>query len=295
MQESTETPNWERPYHYASGSEKLVVEIDGYRFSNGVLHGKPISLARELPYTLFVNDREILSISTLPTNLKELFVGFLIAEGVLVHKSELIEIHVDDPGRLVRIYVDAPDERLNIVQKKGMLTSGCAGGMVFSVQSGLRQGYKHGAPTRIKVSSVLTRMKELDTFTGIYTVTKGVHAASVADNESTIMIQEDLGRHNAVDKIAGWCFMNDLTNTDKMVLTTGRITSEVLIKASRSSFPIIVSRSSASSMAVNMAQQSGIDVITYVRAGRFNYFSNGGVELINDIEKRGSLDSEISA
>lgn len=285
MQELTKTPNWKRPDNYSSGSEKLVVEIDGYRFSDGVLHGKPISLARELPYTLFVNDREILSISTLPTNLKELFVGFLIAEGVLVHKSELIEIHVDDPGRLVRIYVDAPDERLGIVQKKGMLTSGCAGGMVFSVQSGLRQGYRHGTPTQIKVSSVLARMKELDTFTGIYTVTKGVHAASVADNKSTIMIQEDLGRHNAVDKIAGWCFLNDLANADKMVLTTGRITSEVLIKASRSSFPIIISRSSASSMAVNMAQQSGIDVITYVRAGRFNYFSNGGVQLINDIQK----------
>ncbi|MGD9819472.1 MAG: formate dehydrogenase accessory sulfurtransferase FdhD, partial [Desulfomonilaceae bacterium] len=76
----------------------------------------------------------------------------------------------------------------------------------------------------------------------------------------------------------------DLT-ADKIVLSTGRITSEVLVKASRSSFPIIVSRSSASSMAVMMAQQSAIDVVTYVRGGRFNYFSNGGVELINDMEQ----------
>ncbi len=295
MQEFIDTQNGERSDGNSSGSEKLVVEIEGYRFSNGILHGKPIPLARELPYTLFVNDREILSISTLPTHLKELFVGFLIAEGVLVHKSELTEIHIDDPGRLVRVYIDAPDERLNIVQKKGMLTSGCAGGMVFSVQSGLTQGYRQSRSARIKVSSVLARMKELDTFVGIYSVTKGVHAASVADNDSTIMIQEDLGRHNAVDKVAGWCFLNNVSNTDKMVLTTGRITSEVLIKASRSSFPIIISRSSASSMAVSMAQQSGIDVITYVRAGRFNYFSNGGVELINDMEKPVPHDSDISA
>ena len=167
--------------------------------------------------------------------------------------------------------------------------------MVFSVQSGLTQGYRQSRSARIKVSSVLARMKELDTFVGIYSVTKGVHAASVADNDSTIMIQEDLGRHNAVDKVAGWCFLNNVSNTDKMVLTTGRITSEVLIKASRSSFPIIISRSSASSMAVSMAQQSGIDVITYVRAGRFNYFSNGGVELINDMEKPVPHDSDISA
>ena len=264
--------------------EKLIVEIEGYRFSNGALNGRAISLARERPFTLFVNDREVLSISTLPTHLEELFVGFLVAEGVLKERSELKLVHVDYPSRIVRVEIDAPVERLEIVQKKGMLTSGCAGGMVFSVQTGLRSSYRPNRSTRIMISSVLARMKELDTFMGIYTVTKGVHAASVANNDSTIKIQEDLGRHNAVDKIAGWCFLNDVDASDKFVLTTGRITSEVLIKASRSSFPLIVSRSSASSMAVHMAQQSNIDVITYVRAGRFNYFSSGGVELVNDME-----------
>lgn len=266
-------------------SEKLIVEIDGFRFSNGNLSARPISLARELPYTLFVNDREVLSISTLPTNLKELFVGFLVAEGVLITKSELKELHIDNPSRIVRIEIDAPVERLEIVHKKGMLTSGCAGGMVFSVQSSLRSNYRYGPLTKINISTILARMKELDTFMGIYSVTKGVHAASVADHNSTIKILEDLGRHNAVDKIAGWCFLNEVKTADKIVLSTGRITSEVLVKASRSSFPIIVSRSSASSMAVMMAQQSAIDVVTYVRGGRFNYFSNGGVELINDMEQ----------
>ncbi len=273
--------------NHLENTEKLIVEIDGYRYSNGVLGNRSIPLARELPYTLFVNDREILSISTLPTHLKELFIGFLIAEGVLINKSELKEIHIDNPSRIVRMEIDAPDERLQIVQKKGMLTSGCAGGMVFSVQSSLRPSYRQPKTSTVKISTILQRMKELDTYMGIYSVTKGVHAASVADNESTIRILEDLGRHNAVDKIAGWCFLNDIVTTDKIVFTTGRITSEVLTKASRSSFPVIVSRSSASSMAVMMAQQSGIDVITYVRGGRFNYFASGGIDLINDMDQSG--------
>lgn len=268
-------------------AEKLVVEMDGYRFNQGSLVACPIPLARELPYTLFVNDREILSISTLPTHLEELFVGFLIAEGVLIERSELIEVHIDNPSRIVRMEINAPAERLEIVHKKGMLTSGCAGGMVFSVQTGVRKTFRKSSSWKVKISTVLARMKELDTFPGIYQVTKGVHAASVANDESTINIREDLGRHNAVDKIAGWCFLNEIDTTDKLILTTGRITSEVLVKASRSSFPIIISRSSASSMAVSMAQQSSIDVITYVRAHRFNYFSNGGVALINDLDKSG--------
>lgn len=266
-------------------TEKLIIEINGYHFSKGCLHPRSIPLARELPYTLFVNDREILSISTLPTHLEELFVGFLVAEGVLINKSELREVHVDNPSRIVRMEIDAPSERLGVVLKKGMLTSGCAGGMVFSVQSSIHRSLKQIDITRVKISSVLERMKELDTFTGTYRVTKGVHAASVANQESTIKIREDLGRHSAVDKIAGWCFLNDIKTTDKMILTTGRITSEVLIKASRSAFPIVISRSSASSMAVAMAQQANIDIITYVRAGRFNYFSNGGVDLINDMDQ----------
>jgi FdhD protein len=122
-------------------------------------------------------------------------------------------------------------------------------------------------------------MAELDTYQGIYRITRGVHAASVASIHSTFTILEDLGRHNAVDKIVGYCFLNQVETRDKLLLTTGRITSEVLVKAARSRFPAVISRSSASALAVNMARQSGIDVFTYVRGGRFNYFSHGAVEL----------------
>lgn len=177
-------------------SEKLIIEINGYHFSKGCLHPRSIPLARELPYTLFVNDREILSISTLPTHLEELFVGFLVAEGVLINKSELKEVHVDNPSRIVRMEIDAPSERLGVVLKKGMLTSGCAGGMVFSVQSSIHRSLKQIDITRVKISSVLERMKELDTFTGTYRVTKGVHAAGPSQTRSLrsrfVRIWEDI-------------------------------------------------------------------------------------------------------
>jgi FdhD protein len=123
-------------------------------------------------------------------------------------------------------------------------------------------------------------MKELDRYPGLYGVTRGVHASSLADAEQTLMVLEDLGRHNSVDKIAGYCFLNHIETSDKLLLTTGRITSEVLIKAARSNFPVIISRSSASSVAIATAKQQQIDVATYVRAGRFNYFSHGASELV---------------
>jgi len=261
-----------------NGSE-LVEEIAAARYRNGVLENKTVAVAREVPYTLFVNDREILSIATLPINLKELFIGFLVSEGVLVSPEEVRECHVDDGNKIVLVELDVPDERIRKVERKGMLTSGCAGGMVFSVEIESAPLQGRDEPFKVSCSAIVNRMRELDTFKGIYRTTKGVHGASAASLEETLTIMEDLGRHNAVDKIVGHCFLNSIHTSEKLLLTTGRITSEVLSKAARGGFPIIVSRSSVSAMAAHIAQQCSIDVASYTRGGRFNYFSNGAVEL----------------
>ena len=260
---------------------KLTVEFVAQRFSKNKLETAVIPLAKESPYTLFVNDREILSIATLPTHLKELFVGFLVSEGVLLRLSEILECAVDHSARIVRVELDVPQDRLEGLEKKGMLTSGCAGGIIFSVEAAISRPEKIRKPLRVSCTTIIQRMKELDRYPGLYSVTRGVHASSLADTEQTLVILEDLGRHNAVDKIVGYCFLNQIDTSDKLLLSTGRITSEVLIKGARSNFPIIISRSSASSVAIATAQQQHIDVATYVRAGRFNYFSHGAVELVD--------------
>ena len=261
---------------------RLTAAFPVVRYDRGSLENRDIELAREVPYTLFVNDREILSIATLPTGLKELFAGFLVSEGVLKDPKEILEFQVDHGNMLVRVELEVPGERLERLEQKGMLTSGCAGGLVFSTETAAAPRKNRPAPLQVACNTILDRMRELDTYRGIYSITRGVHAASVADKSSTLLILEDLGRHNAVDKIAGHCFLRRIDTSDKLLLTTGRITSEVLTKAARSGFSLIVSRSSASALAVAMAKQSGIDVVTYVRAQRFNYFSHGACILIND-------------
>jgi FdhD protein len=262
---------------------ELVVEVDAQRYRKGVLEAERISLARETPYTLFVNDREILSIATLPTHLKELFIGFLVSEGVLETPDEIDTCLVDHANKLVVVEVQVPEARLERLDRKGMLTSGCAGGMVFSVEmAALPSPPRTSQPLRVSGSAILSRMRDLDTYQGIYRTTKGVHGASVATTEKTLRILEDLGRHNAVDKIVGHCFLNRIDTSNKLLLTTGRITSEVLSKASRGGFPIIISRSSASAMAIQVAAQCSLDVATYARGGKFNYFSSGRVEVVNE-------------
>lgn len=263
-----------------SDSRPLTVEFRTLRYDRGVAESRPIQLAQEVPYTLFVNDHEILSIATLPTHLAELFVGFLVAEGVVISPKEIEECAIDHGSMLVRIELNVPEQRLEKILRKGMLTSGCAGGLVFSTEAAAAPMRPRGAVLPVPASAILDRMLDLDTYKGTYAITRGVHAASLADASETLIILEDLGRHNAVDKIVGHCFLNGVDTADKYLLTTGRITSEVLIKASRGGFPLIISRSSASALAMKMARQSGIDVVTYVRARRFNYFSHGACELV---------------
>lgn len=260
--------------------KELVEQVAARRYKNGILEDQAIAVAREVPYTLFVNDREILSIASLPCHLEDLFIGFLVSEGVVVSVEETVDCHVDHANKIVIVEVDVPTERIDKVERKGMLTSGCAGGMVFSVETAA-SGTSVGLGTlKVHCSSIIERMHELDTHKGVYRATKGVHGASVATPTEMLEIREDLGRHNAVDKIVGHCFRNRIPTSDKLLLTTGRITSEVLSKAARGGFPIIVSRSSASAMAAQIAAQCSIDVASYVRGRRFNYFSHGGVKLI---------------
>lgn len=266
----------------SDNSRPLTAEFPAIRYDRGTLESRSIFLAREVPYTLFVNDHEILSISTLPTHLVELFVGFLVAEGVLISPREIEECAVDHGSKLVRMEVDVPEERLQRILQKGMLTSGCAGGMVFSTEVAAGPVMRDSVSLTVSTSAILDRMLELDTFKGTYSITRGVHAASLASTSETLTILEDLGRHNAVDKIVGHCFLNAVDTSDKLLLTTGRITSEVLTKAARGRFPLIVSRSSASALAMTMAGQYAIDVVTYVRGRRFNYFPHGACKLVNE-------------
>jgi len=268
---------------------ELTQEFQVTRFVNGVVSDRLIALARETPYTLFVNDEEILSISTLPTHLEELFIGFLVSEAVIMDPSEILNVRVDRSSRIVSIELDTPEDRLNRIKTKGVLTSGCAGGIVFSVEMTTQP--KTGVPACLNISAdvILKRMKEVDTFQGIYNLTRGTHAAAVAVSSECLIILEDIGRHNAIDKIIGYCFLKGINPRDKILLTTGRITSEAVSKAARFKFPIMVSRSSASSTAVNMARQVNLDIVTYAKAGRFNFFSHGAVNIIPEAENQRTL------
>jgi FdhD protein len=109
----------------------------------------------------------------------------------------------------------------------------------------------------------------------LYRETGGVHSSALTDGEKIVFIADDIGRHNTLDKIAGLCLMNDVWPETRILITTGRISSEMLQKAARLQAPILISRTSPSSLSIEMAERYGITLIGYARRDRFNVYSNG--------------------
>jgi FdhD protein len=154
-------------------------------------------------------------------------------------------------------------------------TSGCTGG-VTAVDL-LAKPNVHFEMSRLRVDpEAVGRLVEmLFESQALYRETGGVHTSALSDGQTVLLVAEDIGRHNTLDKIAGLCLMNGVESRNRILISTGRISSEMLQKAARLEVPILISRTSPSSLSIEMAERYGITLIGYARRQRFNVYSNG--------------------
>ena len=157
---------------------------------------------------------------------------------------------------------------------KRFITSGCGKGTAFlSVADALSQN-KVESDMRISVDQVYTLMDRFQRYSKLYKASGGVHSAALSDGRELLIFSEDVGRHNAVDKIFGRCFLEGIPTEDKVIVTSGRISSEILGKVAKKSIPIIISRSATTDMAIRTANNLGVTLIGYVRGKRMNVYAN---------------------
>jgi FdhD protein len=166
-----------------------------------------------------------------------------------------------------RAPVELPSERI--------LTSGCGGGITFRIDPRLFARIE--SPLRVRPDQVSARLKDLYREAAHYRVSRGIHGAALADGDRLLVVAEDVGRHNAVDKVKGEALQRGIPSVDRMLLTTGRISSEMLLKACRMGVPLVASRTSPTEMAVALAEQLGITVVGYVRNDGLNLYTGGAV------------------
>lgn len=244
----------------------VAVEVECNRFTDEGWSSASVHVPLERDLTVYVNLRELVTILCTPTKLNFLVLGFLYSEGIISGMGDVMMMRVCDEESEVDVRLTKTD--LEIPTKR-RLTSGCGGGSSFTTQ-----GQRVDSTLEATPAEVLSLMKQLQEKMDLYRFSGGVHASALADANNLLVVAEDIGRHNTLDKIQGECLLTGLQTKDRLLLSTGRISSEMLLKAARMQVPIIVSRHSPTGSAVLLARDLGIALVGRVRGNRLSVYSH---------------------
>jgi len=230
-------------------------------------------VAREFPVTIILNDQELVTLLCSPSNLKYLVVGFLSSEGLLKSKDEIKKIVVDDERGVIRLDTVEDKGFDQDVLFKRLITSGCGRGASF-YNAADATSQKVESRTEISADEVFALTNEFQHGSEVYLATHGVHSAALCDRKSILVFSEDIGRHNAIDKIFGKCLLEDIPTDDRVIITSGRISSEILHKVAKRGIPIIISIAAPTNLGVRIADNLGITLIGSVRGKKMNVYTN---------------------
>ena len=224
----------------------------------------------ETPVALTVNGEVWITFMCTPVNLEALAVGFLYNEGIIEKMEEVEDVKVCEHGDNVDVWLTHAAEQPASWRR----TSGCTGGVTAVDLLAKPNVSLNGNSLKIEPEAIGHLVEMLFEAQSLYRETGGVHTSALSDGGKILLSAEDIGRHNTLDKIAGLCLMNDVWPEIRILITTGRISSEMLQKAAQLNAPILISRTSPSSLSIEMAERYGITLIGYARKHRFNVYSN---------------------
>ncbi|KAF3978170.1 MAG: formate dehydrogenase accessory sulfurtransferase FdhD [Methylococcales symbiont of Iophon sp. n. MRB-2018] len=229
---------------------------------------REIELVGERALTLYVDKKEIVTLMTMGTHPELLTLGYLKNQGFFEHINEIARIQVDWETEAVAVVTKHKNSDFSKQMEQRTVTTGCGQGTVFGRLMDKLKGIKV-TPFLLKQTDIYAVLDALKSHNEVYKKAGAVHGCALCTTSSINFFIEDVGRHNAVDAIAGYMWLNNIKGDDKIFYTTGRLTSEMLIKISQMGIPVILSRSGATQMGLEMAQQSGVTMISRAKGQHF--------------------------
>ena len=238
---------------------------------SGIDHnGDPVdtTVVVERPLTVFLNRQEIVTIMTICDYPDYLAVGYLINQNMLDPNEKIIAIDFEDDIETVVVRTQTETDFEDKLKKK-TLTSGCAQGTVFGDLMEKFEDILLPTDAEIRTSWLYSLTKKINTTPSLYLQAGAIHGCVLCEQDRPIIYMEDVGRHNAIDKIAGYMAMHNISPKGKAFYTTGRLTSEMVIKAVQMEIPILISRSGFTAWGVELAKQANLTLIGRARGKRF--------------------------
>ncbi len=229
----------------------------------------------EAPLTIYINGRELVTLLCTPDKLESLALGFLRSEGLLNSLDDVAALRLRDDRGAVEVELKNKGGLLEKLYGRRTITSGCGKGTIFySALDALRSSPVRGDSVTLTAGEVHALMRELQERATLFKATGGVHAAALAGGGKILIFCEDIGRHNAVDKIIGECLRQGLAMEDKVLVCSGRLSSEILLKAAKLRLPMLISRAAPTTLSIELAQTLNITLVGFVRGRRMNIYTH---------------------
>lgn len=245
---------------------------------------REMSLTGERPLTIYLNTIEIVTLMTLGAQPELLTLGYLRNQGLVDKLEDIESIQVDWDVEAVAVKTRTPKDNIKELTSRRTVTSGCGQGTMFGHVMDSLSELKLQCP-EFSADSIYAVLKALTEYNEMYKQAGAVHGCALCDGTDIQIFVEDVGRHNAVDAISGWMWLNDIEGQDKVFYTTGRLTSEMVIKVAQMQVPLLLSRSGVTEMGLKLAQQIGIAMVARAKGRHFLVYN--GIEAFQKTEKVG--------
>jgi FdhD protein len=229
-------------------------------------------IVEEFSLAIIFNDHELVRLLCSPKNLDFLTVGFLFSEGLIKTREDIKEINLEEETGTIRVATRESDKSDKGISPKRFI--GSSGARGFPFDNNLQ--YEAGTGSRIRISphEIFTLMDEFIKCSEIFKETGGVHSAALCNKNSILVFHEDIGRHNAIDKVFGESILKDISTDDLIMITSGRVSSEIVLKAAKKNIPLLVSKSAPTNKGVKLADDFCITLLGFVRGRRMNVYTH---------------------
>ena len=250
-----------------------------------------LPVVKEIPLTIYLNKQEIVTAMTLGDMPDLLAVGYLLNQNMIKKDDIISGIDYDKDLQVVIVRTERKTNYEKKMEKK-IRTSGCAVGTVYGDIMDDFSSVDLDTKTKIKTSWIYTISKKVNTRPSLYLKAGALHGCVLCQKDSPLIYVEDVGRHNAVDKIAGWMFLNKEDANNKIFYTTGRLTSEMVIKTVQMGIPILISRSGFTESGVELAREAGLTLIGRAKGKRM-IIANGVDRVIFDTDIKAVANEDV--
>ena len=238
----------------------------------------------EYPITLFINGYELATFQLTKADLDDWAIGYLYSEAIISEPSDLKRLIIDEDHGRVLVEMNDEFDAEAFSQKQKTFTAGCGKGVTFFSMTDVKKFPKITTNRTVSLSYLLKKRHEFAQNSPLYLETGGMHGACIVDKDGNITVREDVGRHNAVDKVLGYAVREGLDPKTLILLTTGRVSYEMLSKAARFGIGLIGTRTAATKQAIQLANFLQIEVVGYIRGKMATVYTSQG-KVLNDVSK----------